>query len=84
MKLRDPLAMSAIRGVYAGSLTNHEEIDCQGGKKKKDRPKVKRKSKKFKLYPCGLKSRQSSLCMNDIDLSFCKSCRLACVYTVVI
>lgn len=47
VKLGDPVAMPAIRGVYSGSLTNHEEIDC---KESKDR--------KFSLYPCGLKSKQ--------------------------
>ena len=32
MKLRDPLAMPAIRGICSGSQANHEEIDCQGEK----------------------------------------------------
>lgn len=32
VKLGDPVSMPAIRGIYSGSLTNHEEIDCESQK----------------------------------------------------
>jgi len=92
VKLRDPLAVPAIRGAYSGRpITNHEEIDFQ--REETDR-KVKRKSESSGSTPVVWRAdnwacvRMRDICLpvhhaELVDIYITVLCHLFCLIKVI-